>query len=165
MHSSHNARAGLYSWMQSATARILRPATVMRTHCPPKRRHRAKCRGLLADRHAGVAAGLPHDCAGQLGPGIQIEETMLSRCVPFSGLQIHRAREKNVVFEMHMLMKVCVEFLGARVESPKSGAAALGRRVGAADPAILLHQSSATIVLFHHGVIGFLYRAKEGSLD
>src|SRR6185437_8101021 len=140
MHSSHNARAGPYSWMQSGTARILRPATVSRTHCPPKPRHRAKwsraarrsaywsC-GRPATRLRGTTARSRHPNRRNL---------MLSRCVPFSGLQIHRAREKNVVFEMHMLMKVCVEFLEALVECPKSGAGAHWRRIGAAETANLL---------------------------
>ncbi len=60
------------------------------------------------------------------------------------GFQLHRAREKDIIFEMYMLVKVCFKFLESFVQRFEAGAGVSGSVYSELKTRIRLIKSPAT---------------------
>src|SRR5487761_53691 len=81
-----------------------------------------------------------------------------------SSFHLHRARKEDVIFQVHMLVKVRFELPQILVQSLVTCACIRRSRVFQTSFANLLHQFSRSIVLLHHGVNRVPHRLEEGRL-
>src|SRR6516162_10511410 len=81
-----------------------------------------------------------------------------------SGLHFHRTGEKNIVFKMHMLVKVCFELLENSVQGFEADARIAGSRIVRGQTANLSNKLPSCIVFLHHRVNGVSHGLKKGRL-